>query len=42
MGNYIRMDRREITWEGVEWIHLVRDRHQWWALVDTIMNLWIP
>jgi hypothetical protein len=22
----IRMDLREIVWEGVEWVHLVQDR----------------
>jgi hypothetical protein len=30
----IRMDFREIGWEGVDWIHRV----QWRALVNTIMN----
>jgi hypothetical protein len=25
----IRMDLREIEWEGVEWIHLIQDRDQW-------------
>jgi hypothetical protein len=25
----IRMDFREIGWEGVEWIHLAQDREQW-------------
>jgi len=42
MGNNIRMDLREIEWEGVEWIHLVEDKDQWQALVNTIMNLWVP
>jgi hypothetical protein len=26
-------------WEGVDWIHLTLDRDQWWALVNTVMNL---
>jgi len=26
------MDIREIGLEGVEWMHLVQDRNQWWAL----------
>jgi hypothetical protein len=34
----IRMDRREIWWEGVDWIHLAQDRDQWRALVNTVMN----
>jgi hypothetical protein len=25
----IRMDLREIGWEGVDWIHLAQDRDQW-------------
>jgi len=25
----IRMDLREIVWEGVYWIHLVQDRNHW-------------
>jgi hypothetical protein len=32
----IRMDLREIVWEGVDWMHLVQDRAQWWALVGTV------
>jgi len=34
-------DIREIGWEGVDWMNLARDRDHWWALVDTVMNLWI-
>jgi hypothetical protein len=36
-GN-IRMDLRGIGWGGVDWIHLDRNRDQWWALVNTVMN----
>jgi len=25
--------------EGVEWIHVVRDRDKWRAVVNTVMNL---
>jgi hypothetical protein len=38
----IRMDLREIGWEGVDWIHLAQDRDQWWALVNTVMNFGVP
>jgi hypothetical protein len=38
----IRMDRREIGWEGVDWIHLVQDRNQLRALVSTVMNFRVP
>jgi hypothetical protein len=34
----IRMDLREIGWEGVEWIRLGQDRDQWRSLVNTLMN----
>jgi hypothetical protein len=37
----IRMDLREIGWEGVDWIYLARDR-EWRGLVNTVMNLWVP
>jgi hypothetical protein len=40
--NGIRMDLRETGWGwGVEWIHLAQDRDRWWALVNSVMNLWI-
>jgi hypothetical protein len=35
----IRMDVREIRWEGVDWLHLAQDRDQWLAVVNTVMNL---
>jgi hypothetical protein len=38
----IRMDLREIRWEGVDWIHLAQDRDWWWALVNMVMNLKVP
>jgi hypothetical protein len=38
----IRMDLREIGWEGVDWIHLAQDRDQWLAVVNTVMNLRVP
>jgi hypothetical protein len=36
------MDLIEIGWGGVDWIDLVQDRDQWWALVNTVMNLRVP
>jgi hypothetical protein len=38
----IKMDRREIRWEGVDWMHLSQDRDQWRALANTVMNLRVP
>jgi hypothetical protein len=40
-GN-IRMNLRKIGWKGVDWMHLTQDRHQWCALVNTIINLQVP
>jgi hypothetical protein len=36
------MDLREIGWKGVNWIHLAWDEDWWQALVNTVMNLWVP
>jgi hypothetical protein len=39
---YIKIDLRDIGWDGVDWINLVQDRDQWRALVNTVMNLLVP
>jgi hypothetical protein len=33
------MSLREMEWDGMDWIRLVRDRDKWRALVNTLMNL---
>jgi hypothetical protein len=38
----IKMDLREIGWSGMDWINVDQDREQWRALVNTVMNLWVP
>jgi hypothetical protein len=38
----IKMDFREIGWDGIDWIDLAQDRNQWMALVNTVMKLQIP
>jgi hypothetical protein len=35
----IKMDLREIEWDGMDWFELAQDRDQWRALVNTVMNL---
>jgi hypothetical protein len=35
----IKMDLREIGWDGMDWIDLTLDRDQWRALVNAVMNL---
>jgi hypothetical protein len=34
----IKIDLKEIGWDGVDWIDQVQDRDQWRALVNTVMN----
>jgi hypothetical protein len=38
----IRMYLRETELEGVDWIHLAQERDQWRAVVNMVMNLWVP
>jgi hypothetical protein len=38
----IRMDLREIEWDGMDWIDLAQDRDQWGALENMVMNLRAP
>jgi hypothetical protein len=35
----IKMDLREIGWNGIDWIDLAQNRDQWRALVNTVINL---
>jgi len=38
----ITLNRILRKWDGVEWIHLAFDRDSWPALVNTVINNWIP
>jgi hypothetical protein len=38
----IKMDLREIGWDGMDWIDLAQDRDQWRALVNMVMSLQVP
>jgi hypothetical protein len=38
----IKIDLREIGCRGMDWIDMAQDRYQWMALVNIVMNLWIP
>jgi hypothetical protein len=38
----IKIELREIGWEGVDWFNLNQDRDQWRAVVNTVMNLRVP
>jgi hypothetical protein len=41
-GDNIKMNLREVGWDGMDWIHLAKNRDQWRALVNTAMNLRVP
>jgi hypothetical protein len=38
----IKMDLREIGWDGVDWMNMAQDRDQWMALVNTVLSLRVP
>jgi hypothetical protein len=35
----VKINLREIGWDGMDWIVLAQDRDQWRALVNAVMNL---
>jgi 23S rRNA A1618 N6-methylase RlmF len=39
--NGIRMDLREIGWEGVDWMHVAQDRKQWRGVTKTVLDIWV-
>jgi hypothetical protein len=34
----IKMDFREIGWDGIDWIDLAQDKDQWRVLVNMMMD----
>jgi hypothetical protein len=34
----IKIDLRDIRWDGVDWIDLAQDMEEWRALINTVMN----
>jgi hypothetical protein len=38
----IKINLREIGWDGVDWIDMAHNRNQWRALVNTVLNLQVP
>jgi hypothetical protein len=38
----IKMYLREIEWGRMDWINLVQDGDQWRALVNIVINFWVP
>jgi hypothetical protein len=37
-----KMDHGEVGLADVDWIGLAQDRGKWRALVNVVMNLWVP
>jgi hypothetical protein len=38
----IKMDLSEIGFGDLDWIVQAQDRYRWRALVNVVMNLWVP
>jgi hypothetical protein len=38
----IRMYLEKVGWGDVDWIGLAKDRNRWRALVNSVLNLWVP
>jgi hypothetical protein len=41
-GTILKLILKKSKGEGVEWILLTQDRDRYWALVNTVINLWVP
>jgi hypothetical protein len=38
----IKMEHREMVWDGLDFSDLAQDRDRWRVLVNTVMNLRVP
>jgi hypothetical protein len=38
----IKIDLQEVGWGSMEWIRLVQNRDRCQALVNAVINLWVP
>jgi len=40
--DHIKMELEAGGWRGMGWIDLAQDRDKGWALVNAVMNFWVP
>jgi len=38
----IKIDRQNVGRGDMDWIDLAQDRDRWRAVVNAVMNLWVP
>jgi hypothetical protein len=36
------MGLKNVGWEGVNWIHLAQDKGKWCAVVNMVVNFFVP
>ena len=40
--NIIKMDLQEVCWGSMEWMYLAQNRDKWLALLNAVLNKWVP
>jgi len=38
----IKMDIQEVGCGGMDWIEVAEDRDRWRAIMNAVMNIWVP
>jgi len=42
MRSNIKIDPKETGWDVTDWINLAQDKDSWQALLNRVVNLWVP